>query len=42
VATARHDFIERCGLPEDEFLADAFEYAKDAGRAGAGADASAP
>ncbi|MCL2829751.1 MAG: CDP-6-deoxy-delta-3,4-glucoseen reductase [Betaproteobacteria bacterium] len=27
VAAARHDFGERCGLPEDEFFADSFEFA---------------
>jgi CDP-4-dehydro-6-deoxyglucose reductase len=30
VAAARRDFVERCHLPENEFLADAFEFANDA------------
>jgi CDP-4-dehydro-6-deoxyglucose reductase, E3 len=30
VAAARHDFIEQCALPENEFLADSFEFANDA------------
>ncbi len=30
VESARHDFIELCGLPEDEFYADAFTTAADA------------
>jgi CDP-4-dehydro-6-deoxyglucose reductase len=30
VAAARRDFVERCRLPENEFFADAFEFANDA------------
>ena len=30
VDSARHDFTEQCGLPEDEFYADAFTTAADA------------
>lgn len=31
VAAARHDFIARGGLREEEFFADAFEFSRDAG-----------
>ena len=30
VAASRRDFIEQCALPENEFLADSFEFANDA------------
>ena len=30
VAAARRDFVGQCGLPEEEFIADAFEFASDA------------
>lgn len=29
VAAARRDFVGQCGLPEDEFIADSFEFASD-------------
>ena len=29
VAAARHDFVGQCRLPEDEFFADAFEFASE-------------
>lgn len=29
IAAARRDFVAQCGLPEDEFFADAFEFAAD-------------
>lgn len=35
VAAARADFIGRCGLPDNEFFADSFEYSGD-GRAASG------
>lgn len=31
VAAARRDFVGKCGLPEDEFFADSFEFADDDG-----------
>ncbi|MBW7902078.1 MAG: CDP-6-deoxy-delta-3,4-glucoseen reductase [Rhodocyclaceae bacterium] len=31
VAAARRDFCGRCGLPEEEFFADAFDFANDKG-----------
>ena len=30
VAAARRDFVGQCGLPEDEFIADSFEFSRDA------------
>jgi CDP-4-dehydro-6-deoxyglucose reductase len=29
VAAARRDFVGQCGLPEDEFIADSFEFSRD-------------
>ena len=34
VAAARHDFVGHCSLPETEFIADSFEFAKDVTTAG--------